>query len=149
MATICHNFFDSHLPISLNFSLCTPLAGSFIFLQTHEYFVSPLLKQKPLGNAVFLTVLHSNGILPCWHLSHSTSHALKTVLKTNLYLYTRPKWFEFLYSSFCTALFPLPLHSFSIYMCVCVCMRACVHACVRAYVHACVHVCACMHVQRI
>ena len=50
------------LPISLTFSLCTPLPGSFVLLQTHGHFVSPLLEQKSLANAVSPTVLQSNGI---------------------------------------------------------------------------------------
>ena len=50
------------LPISLTFSLCTPLPGNFVLLQTHGYFVSPMTEQKPLGNVVSPTVLQSNRI---------------------------------------------------------------------------------------
>ena len=58
---ICHNFFSSSSPISLN-SLCTPLPGSFILLQIHGYFVSPMVKLKPLVNAP-LTVFQSDGMI--------------------------------------------------------------------------------------
>ena len=34
-----------------------------VFLQTHGYFTSPMLKLKPLANAVSLSVRQSNGIL--------------------------------------------------------------------------------------
>ena len=50
------------LSISLTVSLCTPFPGRFVFLQTHGYFVSPMLEQKSLANAVSPTVLQSNGI---------------------------------------------------------------------------------------
>ena len=50
------------LPTSLTFSLCTPLQGSFVLLQTNRYFVSPMLEQKPSANAVSPTVLQSNAI---------------------------------------------------------------------------------------
>ena len=53
----------THLPpVSLTFTLCTPLSGSFILLQRHGYFVSPMLEQKLLANDVSPTVLQSNGI---------------------------------------------------------------------------------------
>ena len=50
------------LPISLTFSLCTPLPVSFVLLRTHGHFVSPTSEQKHLASAVFPTVLQSNGI---------------------------------------------------------------------------------------
>ena len=34
------------LPVSLIFSLCTPLPGSFVLLQIHKYFVCPILEQN-------------------------------------------------------------------------------------------------------
>ena len=40
------------LPISLTFSLCTPLPGSCVLLQTNGHFVSPMLEQNPLANTV-------------------------------------------------------------------------------------------------
>ena len=49
------------LPISLT-SLCTPLPGSFLLLQTHRYFVSPMLNQKPLAIAISPNVFQSNWI---------------------------------------------------------------------------------------
>ena len=41
------------LPISLTFSLCTPLPGNFVLLQTHGYFVSPMTEQKTSGQRCF------------------------------------------------------------------------------------------------
>ena len=38
------------------------IPGGFTVLQTHGYFVSPMLEQKPLANAPSLTVLQNNGI---------------------------------------------------------------------------------------
>ena len=62
---LSQNYSLTHLlPISLTFSLCTPLPCSFVLLvQTHGYFVSSCSKQKPLANALFLTVLRSIGVL--------------------------------------------------------------------------------------
>ena len=40
------------LPVSLTFSLSTNFPNSFVLLQTHGYFESPMLEQKPLANAV-------------------------------------------------------------------------------------------------
>ena len=60
LSTICHNFFSDSSPAY--FSDFSPLPGSFTLLQTHRYFISPMLEQKPLANAVSPTVLQSNGI---------------------------------------------------------------------------------------
>ena len=60
------------LPISLTSSLCTPLPGSFVLLQTCVYFVSPMLKETQSVNTLSLTVLQSNGILS--HLTSVTFH---------------------------------------------------------------------------
>jgi len=49
--------------MSLTFSLCTPLPGSFVLLQTYGHFASLVLKLKPFDSAFSLTVLQSNGIL--------------------------------------------------------------------------------------
>ena len=52
------------LPISLTFSPYTPLPDSLVLLQTREYVVFyPMLKLKPLANALSVTVLQSNGII--------------------------------------------------------------------------------------
>ena len=64
--TIGHSFSASlshSLLISLTFSLCTPLSGSFALLLTHRYLVSSMLKQKSLASALSLIVLKSNAIL--------------------------------------------------------------------------------------
>ena len=45
---ICLSFFsDSSPAYLLTFPQCTPLPGSFVLLQTHTYFASPMLDQKP------------------------------------------------------------------------------------------------------
>ena len=49
------------LPVPLT-SLCPPLPGSFILLQIHGCFVSPMVKLELLANAP-LTVLQSDGII--------------------------------------------------------------------------------------
>ena len=73
LSTLCHNFLTHLLPISLT-SQCTPLPGSLVLLQTHRYFVFPVLKQKPLAYAVSPTALQSNGIRS---LLKSTQHTSK------------------------------------------------------------------------
>ena len=133
---ICHNFFSSSSPISLN-SLCTPLPGSFILLQTHKYFVSPMLEQKPLANAVSLTALPSD----ICHIQ--SSHAFKTALKIHLYKQYHNKWFQILSSClplppWCLIIFFLfahacmHMHTCLCALCVCVCVCVCVWVrCVR------------------
>ena len=81
-------------------SLCTPLPSSFVQLQTHGYFVSPMLELKPLANALSLTFL-----LPCSRIM------------------------EFCLFSFCPPhpppiipLFHSLLHSCCVPKCVCVCV---------------------------
>ena len=59
--------------------LCIALPGSFILLQTHKYFVSPMLEQKPLANAVSPTALPSD----ICHIQ--SSHPFKIALKIHLY----------------------------------------------------------------
>ena len=64
--TVCVNY-PSQLLLWLIVCLslwphCVRFPGSFILL-TCGYFVSPLLKQKPLANTVSLTVLWSNGVI--------------------------------------------------------------------------------------
>ena len=57
---ICHNFLlDFLLPVSLAIilSLCTPILGSLLLPQTHGYFVSPILEQKPLAAIEMTAVL--------------------------------------------------------------------------------------------
>ena len=68
------------------YSLCTPLPGSFIRLQTQGYFISPmlLLEQNPLAPAASLTVLQWN-LLPSDIHHIQSSHAFKTALKIHLY----------------------------------------------------------------
>ena len=74
------------LLVSLTSSLCTPLPGSFALLQTQEYFLSPMLEQKPLANAVSPTVLQSNGIHSLLTpVTIQSCHGLRTALKTRLY----------------------------------------------------------------
>ena len=71
------------LPISLTFPLCTPLRGSLVLLQTHRFFISPLLNPKPLANSFSLTVKQWNS-LPFDTLYMLSSHAFKTALKTRM-----------------------------------------------------------------
>ena len=72
------------LPISLTFWLCTPLLGSFVLLQTHRYFVSPVFEQKPLANAVSPTVLQSNGVYALfWHWSHSVLPCIQNYVENS------------------------------------------------------------------
>ena len=52
----------THL-ISLAISLCTLFPNNFVFRQTRGYYVAPMLRQKPLANAVSLTVIQTSGIL--------------------------------------------------------------------------------------
>ena len=40
------SFLTHLLPVTLTFSLCTLHPGSFVLLQTHGYFVFPMLEQK-------------------------------------------------------------------------------------------------------
>ena len=54
---------DSSLAYLSDLLGCTPLPGNFILLQTHRYFISSMLKQKPLAHALSLTVLQSNEII--------------------------------------------------------------------------------------
>ena len=59
------------LSICLTFSLCTPLPGSFVLLQAHRYFASPIVKLKPLANALsrrILCLLISISFLPYYYL---------------------------------------------------------------------------------
>ena len=114
------------LRVSLT-SLCTP--GSFILLQTHKYFVSPMLEQKPLANAVSPTALPSD----ICHIQ--SSHPFKIAWKIHLYKQYHNKWFQILSSCLppppsCLIIFSLflPMHA-------CICIHACVH---------CVCVCVCM-----
>ena len=51
------------LPASLTFSLCKHLLHSFVLVQTHGHFTSPILKRKPVASVLSLTLLQSNGIL--------------------------------------------------------------------------------------
>ena len=69
LSTICHNFFSYSSPAC--FSDFSPLPGSFTLLQTHRYFISPMVEQKPLANAVSPTVLQSNGICSPVNMSDS------------------------------------------------------------------------------
>ena len=66
------------LPISLTFSLCTPLPNSFVLLQTHGYFVSPVLeKRRVFANAVSPTSSKAMEFAPFWHPSHSLLQCLQ------------------------------------------------------------------------
>ena len=115
-------------PSSLTFSLCTPLPGSFVPLQTLGYFVPPMLEHNPLANAVSPTVLQRNGIHSL--LTSITFNPLtpSKLLKTHFYKQYH-KWFQIL-SSYSPLRFTLPhllLHSFCAPMSVCVCL--CVTVC--------------------
>jgi len=60
------------LSISDLHTVHTP-SGSFVILQIHRYFTSPMLEQRPLASAISPTVLQSNG-----------SHSLLTYTTFNL-----------------------------------------------------------------
>ena len=76
------------LPISLTFSLCTPLPGSCVLLQTNGHFVSPMLEQNPLANTVsptcscFSSVLLAMEFAPYWHPSYSALPSLQNLLRS-------------------------------------------------------------------
>ena len=71
---------------------CVFLWPHFIPLQTHKYFVSPMLEQKPLANAVSPTALPSD----ICHIQ--SSHPFKIALKIHLYRQYHNKWFQILSS---------------------------------------------------
>ena len=52
-------YVTTHL-LSLTISLCTLFPNNFVFRQTRVYYVTPMLRQKPLANAVSLTVAFSS-----------------------------------------------------------------------------------------
>ena len=113
---------------------CVFLWPHFIPLQTHKYFVSPMLEQKPLANAVSPTALPSD----ICHIQ--SSHPFKIALKIHLYRQYHNKWFQILSSclqkgreynetwgrgslphvSLYSLLFCVPMHA-------CICIHACVH----------------------
>ena len=125
---LCCHF---HLAWSF-FSSCFP--GSFILLQTHIYFVSTVLEQKPLVNAVSPTAQWNSLPSDIHHIQ--SSHAFKTALKT---LQTIPQVISnsvFLLASPFHHPSPLATSVPSVCLCVCLCMCACACVCVRACVCA-------------
>ena len=73
------------LPVSLTSSLCTPLPGSFVLLQTCVYFVSPMLKQTQSVNTFSYCAPKQWNSLPS-NIRHVPSlHAFNSALKAQLY----------------------------------------------------------------
>ena len=151
-STICHNpFSDWPLPISLTFSLRTPLSVGFI-LQTHGHCASPMLHLKPLPSALFLTMLRSHLVLQCLQKcitcagrmapgNHINAAFSPRTLITSDYHpvvwcsqqatvpvichVTRKATNEWKQDRMCSVFLllpPPPFHSFCVSMCVCACL---------------------------
>ena len=84
-ACIINNEWDHPLPISLPLTLYTHFPGRLVLLQTHRYFVSPMLDQKSLANAVSPTGFQSNGIRPLLTSVTFNPPMFQNCVKTHLY----------------------------------------------------------------
>ena len=160
----CHNYFSDSSPISLTFSLFTPLPGSFALLQIrryyvppiHGYYVSPMLKQNVLDNTVPLLCSKAMEFSPFRHPPHSILPCLQNCVKISP-LQTIPQQ-AISNSVFFFSLIlpppppPPPCYIPSVHHCVCLCacmrtcacVRVCVCVCVCMCVYVCVYVCVCM-----
>ena len=78
VSTICHSFSDSS-PTYLS----DLITGSSVLLQTHEYFVFPILEQKPLANAVSSTAPKQSNSLPSDIRHIQSSDAFKTGVRNS------------------------------------------------------------------
>ena len=83
-ACVCFCFLAHSLPMSLTFSLCTPLPDSLVLLQTHGY-LAPQVKVNKSGQCCFsYSAPQEWNYLPSDARHIRSSHAFKTVLKIHL-----------------------------------------------------------------
>ena len=113
------------LPISLT-SLCTPLPGSFVPLQTDT--LCPCVRKKqPLASAVSPTVLQSDGVCSLLtSVTFTSPLGFQKCLKTHLHKQYHSKWFQtvFLFASLLT-----PTHPYSLLVTFLLCAHVCLQGC--------------------
>ena len=125
------NYSLTHLlPVPLTFSRCTLHPGSFVLLQTHRYFVSPISEQKTFDQRCFSYCAPKQwNSLPCLQngVKNSPLQTIPQVISNSVFLLASPTYPPSPLVTFLLSLTPPP----SVCVCVCVCARARVCVCVK------------------
>ena len=116
------------LPIPLT-SLCTLHPGSFVLLQTHRYFISPMSEQKTFGQRCFSYCAPKQwNSLPCLQngVKNSPLQTIPQVISNSVFLLASPTYPPSPLVTFLLLSHPPP----PLCVCVCVCVRARARVCV-------------------